>query len=87
MNVWTERFVLLLPMAASTGLFWWRFRKVLAVIRGSRPTPDFQLKPMGWRIRQFLWEVLLQVVTQSPPKLLDIAQITAASSPNETAVK
>jgi hypothetical protein len=29
----------------------------------------------------------LGVVTQSPPKLLDIAQIAAASISNETAVK
>jgi Fe-S oxidoreductase len=68
MNVWTERFVLLLLMAVSAGLFWWRFSKVMAVIRGSRPTPDFHLKPVGWRLRQFLWEVVLQakVIAQRP---------------------
>ena len=49
-------------------LFWWRFRKVLNVIRGSRATPDFEVSPLGPRIRQFLWEVMLQgkVIEQRP---------------------
>jgi len=65
---WTERAVLILFLAVSLGLFWWRFRKVLDVIRRSRATPDFQVAPVGPRIRQFLWEVMLQgkVVEQRP---------------------
>jgi Fe-S oxidoreductase len=49
-------------------LFWWRFRKVLKVIRGSRATTDFEVKPLGPRLRQFLWEVMLQgkVIEQRP---------------------
>ncbi len=65
---WTERAVLLLLLAISLGLFWSRFGKVLGLIRRSRPTPDFQVAPVGPRIRQFLWEVLLQgkVIEQRP---------------------
>src|SRR5271157_4387790 len=65
---WTERAVLILLLAVSLGLFWWRFRKVLDVIRRSRVTPDFQVAPVWPRIRQFLWEVLLQgkVIEQRP---------------------
>jgi len=65
---WTERAVLILLLALSLGLFWWRFRKVLDVIRRSRATPDFQVAPLGPRIRQFVWEVLLQgkVIEQRP---------------------
>ena len=55
-------------MAASLGLTWLRFRKVLRAIRGSRATPDFRLEPLGPRIRQFLWEVMAQgkVIRQRP---------------------
>jgi Fe-S oxidoreductase len=65
---WTERAVLVLLLAISLGLFWRRFRKVLGVIRRSRPTPDFEVAPVGPRIRQFIWEVLLQgkVIEQRP---------------------
>src|SRR5262245_45595504 len=57
---WTERAVVLVLIAASLALFWWRFRKVLFIIRGSRPTPDFEVAPLGPRIRDFLWEVAAQ---------------------------
>jgi Fe-S oxidoreductase len=65
---WAERIVLVLLLIASLGSFWWRVRRVLGVIRHARPTPDFQVKPLGPRIRQFLWEVLLQgrVISQRP---------------------
>jgi len=65
---WTERAVVLVLMAASLALSWWRFRKVLYTIRGSRPTPDFAVTPAGPRIRQFLWEVMAQgkVIWQRP---------------------
>jgi Fe-S oxidoreductase len=63
-----ERAILVILMAASGALFWWRFRKVIDVLRRSRPTPDFDLKPLGPRVRQLLWEVLLQgkVIRQRP---------------------
>ena len=65
---WTERAVVLVLIAASLALFWWRFRKVLFIIRGSRPTPDFEVAPLGPRIRDFLWEVAAQgkVIWQRP---------------------
>src|SRR5947209_3421983 len=65
---WTERAVLILLLTVSLGLFWWRFRKVVDVIRRARATADFQVAPLGPRIRQFLWEVMLQgkVIEQRP---------------------
>ena len=65
---WIERSALIALMAASLGLFWLRFRKVLDAIRGSRATPDFEVAPLGPRIRQFLWEVMAQgkVIGQRP---------------------
>ena len=65
---WIERLALTALMAASLALFWLRFRKVLGAIRGARATPDFEITPMGPRIRQFLWEVVAQgkVIGQRP---------------------
>jgi len=65
---WVERAVLVVILLTSLTLFWWRFRKVLKVIRGSRATTDFEVSPLGPRIRQFLWEVMLQgkVIEQRP---------------------
>lgn len=65
---WTERAVLLVLIVASLTLFWWRLQKVLHVILHSRPTPDFEIAPVGPRIRQFLWEVMVQgkVIRQRP---------------------
>jgi len=65
---WTERVILLVLVVTSAALFWWRLRHVLSVISGSRPTPDFSLKPIARRVRQFFWEVLLQgkVIRQRP---------------------
>jgi len=65
---WIERSVLIALMVASLTLFWLRFRKVLEAIRGARATPDFEVAPLGPRIRQFLWEVVAQgkVIGQRP---------------------
>jgi Fe-S oxidoreductase len=65
---WTGRAILIVLIAASVGLFWWRFRRVLDVIRRARPTPDFQVEPLGPRIRRFLWEVMAQgkVISERP---------------------
>ncbi|HEY2018966.1 MAG TPA: 4Fe-4S dicluster domain-containing protein, partial [Bryobacteraceae bacterium] len=65
---WTERAVVLILIAASLALSWWRFRKVLTIIRGSRTTPDFEVAPIGPRVRQFVWEVVAQgkVIWQRP---------------------
>jgi len=63
-----ERAVLVVILLTSLALFWWRFQKVLNVIRGSRATSDFEVSPLWPRIRQFLWEVMLQgkVIEQRP---------------------
>ncbi|MDE3165341.1 MAG: (Fe-S)-binding protein [Acidobacteriota bacterium] len=65
---WAERALLLVLLLVSLGLFWWRFRKVVRILRASRPTPDFDLAPIGSRVRRFLWEVMLQgkVIEQRP---------------------
>src|ERR1035438_4332107 len=65
---WVERTVLVVILLTSLTLFWWRFREVLKVIRGSRVTTDFEVSPLGPRIKQFLWEVMLQgkVIEQRP---------------------
>src|SRR5579859_3153025 len=65
---WTERAVVLILIAASLALSWWRFNKVLRIIRSSRATPDFEIAPIGPRVRQFVWEVVAQgkVIWQRP---------------------
>ncbi|HWB85758.1 MAG TPA: (Fe-S)-binding protein [Bryobacteraceae bacterium] len=65
---WVERAILLVLFAASIVLFWLRLRKVVRTIAGSRPTADFDLQPLAPRMRQFLWEVMLQgkVIRQRP---------------------
>src|SRR5215831_17330932 len=65
---WAERLLLLVLLIASAGLFWWRFRKVVGILKGARETPDFALAPLGPRVRKFLWEVLCQakVIEQRP---------------------
>jgi Fe-S oxidoreductase len=65
---WAERAILLVSLITSISLFWWRFRRVLNIMLGARPTPDYSVKPLGPRIRRFLWEVMLQgkVIEQRP---------------------
>ncbi|MFP5209594.1 MAG: (Fe-S)-binding protein [Acidobacteriota bacterium] len=48
--------------------FWRRFSPILDRILKSKKDPDFHLKPIGKRIRDFLWEVLCQakVIRQRP---------------------
>jgi Fe-S oxidoreductase len=55
-------------MAVSLAIFWRRLSNVIDIVRRSRPTPDFELAPLAPRIRQFLWEVMLQgkVIRQRP---------------------
>ena len=65
---WVERVLILVLLFTSTGLFWWRFRRVASIISKARKTPDFSIAPVGPRIRRFLWEVMLQgkVIEQRP---------------------
>jgi Fe-S oxidoreductase len=65
---WGERAVILVLLAVSVGLFWMRFRKVLHTIASARETTDFELAPLWPRIKDFVWEVMLQgkVIEQRP---------------------
>jgi Fe-S oxidoreductase len=55
-----ERLVLILLFAASLWGFWRRFGAVLRTISGLKPDGDFSLRPIGKRVRDVIWEVLLQ---------------------------
>src|SRR5258708_14787525 len=63
-----EIVVFLVLLAASAGGFWVRFRGVLAKIRKAKPDANFSLQPSAPRIRDFVWEVLLQgkVIRERP---------------------
>jgi len=52
----------------SIGGFWLRFQRVLNRIREAKPDADFSLQPIGKRIREFVWEVMLQakVIRERP---------------------
>jgi Fe-S oxidoreductase len=65
---WIERVLLAVLIAGSLAIFWLRLWKVLDIVKRSRPTPDFDIAPLGPRIRQFVWEVMLQgkVIRQRP---------------------
>jgi len=67
-TTWMERGLLSVLIVLSLVLFGWRLRKMAEAVRGSRPTPGFQLAPLGPRVRQFLWEVMAQgkVIEQRP---------------------
>src|ERR1700690_1951689 len=47
-------------LAASVVSFCLRFGPVVKKIRQAKPDADFRLSPMGKRVRDFVWEVLLQ---------------------------
>jgi Fe-S oxidoreductase len=63
-----EIVVFLVLLAASAGGFWMRFRRVLHKIWHAKPDANFSLDPLGPRIRDFVWEVLLQgkVIRERP---------------------
>src|SRR5690242_10805602 len=65
---WTQRIVLLALVCTSAALFWLRLSRVLDVLRRARPTADFDLNPLGPRVRNFLWEVMAQgkVIRERP---------------------
>src|SRR5579864_7446966 len=58
----------LVLLAASMGGFWLRFGKVVRKIRQAKPDADFRLAPVGKRIWDFVWEVMLQakVIRERP---------------------
>ena len=65
---WLEIAILAILLCISGSLFWRRFRKPVDAIRRSRDNPDFKLRPLAPRIRQFVWEVMLQgkVIRERP---------------------
>ena len=65
---WPERVVFIILAIASACLFLMRFGKVWRNINASKKDPDFTIKPVGRRVRDFVWEVLLQgkVIRQRP---------------------
>lgn len=65
---WPETALFLALFVISVYLFWLRFGKVWRTVIRSKKDPDFHLQPVGWRVRKFVWEVLLQgkVIWQRP---------------------
>src|SRR5208337_462562 len=65
---WPETILLAALVVVSGRLFRIRFGKVWRTVRGSKPDADFRLQPIARRIRDFLWEVMLQgkVIRQRP---------------------
>jgi ferredoxin/uncharacterized membrane protein YhaH (DUF805 family) len=63
-----ERAALAVLLAVSVALFWRSFGPALGRIRAAKPDADFRLEPLGPRVRDFVWEVLLQgkVIRQRP---------------------
>src|SRR5271169_3870419 len=64
----TVRLLFLALLLASVYGFWRRFGEVVRKIRQAKPDPGFKLHPIGRRIRDFVWEVMLQgkVIRQRP---------------------
>jgi len=60
--------LLLLAVAVSGGLFFYRLLPILKNVLGSKKDEDFSLHPLGKRIWIFFWEVLCQakVIQQRP---------------------
>ena len=65
---WPGRVVLLIAIVVSLYLFWRKFGAAVRIILASKPDADFQLRPIGPRIRKVLWEVAAQglVIAQRP---------------------
>jgi Fe-S oxidoreductase len=65
---WITSALLAVFILTSVALFWRRFGRVVDVIRRARTDADFHVEPLGPRIRQFVWEVMLQgkVIRERP---------------------
>ncbi len=63
-----EKISLLIGIAISLALFFWRFGPILRTILRSKKDTDFSLHPIGRRVWDFVWEVLCQgkVIRQRP---------------------
>jgi Fe-S oxidoreductase len=65
---WPEVAIFVVLLFASLYGFWLRFGKVWRTVLRSKKDPEFHIQPVGRRIRDFVWEVLLQgkVIQQRP---------------------
>src|SRR5580700_524213 len=63
-----ETLLFLVLLVASICGFWLRFRRVWRIVLHSKKDPEFSIHPVGRRVRDFVWEVLLQgkVINQRP---------------------
>ena len=63
-----EQAIFAILVVASVSLFWRRFGKVWNNISASKSDPDLSLQHLGRRVRDFIWEVVLQgkVIRQRP---------------------
>ena len=63
-----EKILLAILICSSLAGFWYRFRRVANIIAASKPDADFKLGSLAPRIRNFIFEVLLQtkVIRQRP---------------------
>ncbi len=65
---WPETALFLALLAASLYGFVTRFGRVWRIVLASKKDPDFSIQPVGRRVRDFVWEVMLQgkVIRQRP---------------------
>lgn len=65
---WPETALFLILLTASAYGFWYRFGKVWRTVIHSKEDPAFHIHPIGKRVWDFVWEVLLQgkVIRQRP---------------------
>jgi Fe-S oxidoreductase len=63
-----EQILLALLICASLAGFWYRFQRVAKIIGSAQKDRDFRLGSLAPRVRDFVWEVLLQgkVIRQRP---------------------
>jgi Fe-S oxidoreductase len=63
-----EKVIFLICLCAAGYGFWFRFNKVLVRIRAAKSDPDFSIHPIGKRVWDFFWEVLVQakVIRERP---------------------
>jgi len=63
-----ERLAFCALAVTSVWAFWWRFGPILGKILHSKKDADFHLAPVGRRVRDFVWEVVLQakVIRERP---------------------
>ena len=65
---WIESVLLSAIILVSVALFWRTFNRALNIVRKAKPEPGFSIHPVGPRMRDFFWEVLLQakVIKERP---------------------